>query len=223
MKTSRNLFFFIVCGLAAILLWPAWTSILGGSTPVPAQAQSQCSIITSPTSIPAPGLINFDELPNAATVGTHYQPSFGVRFEDNSTTKVITYGNEPAEAASPPNVAINNAVPPNSSNNIPLDIWFDQPKTHVGMYIGNGETQQIFADMTAYNVAGGIVCSVRFPGVVPEPHTGFLGIYDPDGTIIHVQLTYGDTGLSESIDNLYFAPRAGIPPTRTPDPTWTPV
>lgn len=224
MKTSRKLTIFIVCSLLALALWPAWASIWRDAAPAPAQAQGQqCSIITSPTSIPAPGLINFDDMANAATIGTHYQPSFGVSFEDSPTNKAIIYGNEPAKAASPPNVASNYAVYPNTSNNVPLDIWFDEPKTHVGMYIGNGETQQVFADLTAFNAAGGIVCQVRYPGVVPEPLTAFLGVYDPDGTIVHVELTYGDTALSESIDNLYFSPRAGIPPTRTPDPTWTPV
>ncbi|GAB4579111.1 MAG: hypothetical protein Fur0022_18490 [Anaerolineales bacterium] len=219
----KSIYFALFCAVL-VLIWPALVSIWKNTaTPSPAHAQTQCSILTSPEAIPAPALINFDDLPNAATIADHYQPSFGVRFEDNELTRAIIYGNEPSEAASPPNVAANSAVPPNTSDDVPMDIWFDQPKTHVGMYIGNGETQQITADLTAYNAAGGFICSVRYPNVVPEPHTGFLGIYDPDGTIMHVTLDYGGTTLSESIDDLYFSPRAGIPPTRTPNPTWTPV
>jgi hypothetical protein len=63
---------------------------------------------------------------------------------------------------------------------------------------------------------------MRLP-IVPEPQPSFMGFYDPDGRIISVSLDYGKTPLSVSIDDLYFSPRRGIPPTRMPLPTWTPV
>ena len=67
----------------------------------------------------------------------------------------LIYGNEPAKAHSQPNVAINNTIFPNTSANVPLRIAFDAPKTHVGFYMGNGDTVQPTALLTAYNAAGG--------------------------------------------------------------------
>ena len=101
-------------------------------------------------------------------------------------------------------------------------IGFDAPKSDVGFYIGNGENLRIAALMTAYDASGGLICQVRLLPV-PEPHTSFLGLHDPEGRIMRVTLDYGETLLSESIDDLYFAPARGLPPTRTPMPTWTPV
>ena len=170
------------------------------------QTQAQdCTQLQSPTQIPSPGLINFDDLANATVIGDSYRPAFGVRFEDVRTTQAIIYGNEPAKAHSQPNVASNNAIFPSTSVDVPLRITFDAPKTHVGFYMGNGETVQPTALLTAYNVAGGIICQKRFVSV-PEPITAFFGINDPTGSISVVTLDYGSTALSEAIDDLYFAP-----------------
>ncbi len=230
MKSDQRMLWFMMLVVAlgmVIFVAPALAGAAGrsGQNVAPAanpQQTQQCTEIKGPDEIPAAALINFDDMSNAAVIEDHYRPSFGVRFEKTGTTQAIIYGNEPAEAVSPPNVAINNAIFPNTSANVPMNIFFDEPKTHVGFYIGNGETQQATALLTAYDVTGAILCQARLAGV-PEPHTAFLGLADPDGRIISVSLTYGDTSLSESIDNLYFAPRRGIPPTRTPMPTWTPV
>ena len=167
-------------------------------------------------------LINFDTLPNAAVIGTSYKPSFGVTFEDSKATQAIIYGNEPAKARSAPNVAINNAVFPGTSAGVPMIIDFDTPKTHVGFYIGNGETAQVTALVRAFNAAGAIVCEARYP-IVPEPHTTFVGFSIPEPLISRIWIDYGDTTLSESIDDLYFSPGAGVLPTRRPLPTWTPI
>ncbi len=200
------------------------------------QTQTQdCTQLQSPTQIPSPGLINFDDLANATVIGDSYRPAFGVRFEDGRTTQAIIYGNEPAKAHSQPNVASNNAIFPNTSVDVPLRITFDAPKTHVGFYMGNGDTVQPTALLTAYNVAGGIICQKRFVSV-PESITAFFGINDPTGSISVVTLDYGSTALSEAIDDLYFAPytppatntptataTATATPTRTPTPTATPT
>ena len=225
MRNSRSPFIWIVLALFAgmlIFVLPAFIRVYGNQGPTVASAQSQCTSVADPGNIPAPALINFDDLSNAAVIGDHYRPTFGVKFEDSPTNKAIIYGNEPAEAHSAPNVAINNAVFPDTSANVPMVIDFTEPKTHVGFYVGNGETSQISALMTAYDVTGATLCQTRL-AIVPEPHTDFMGLYDPAGRIVRVTLSYGNTALSESIDDLYFAPRRGIPPTRTPMPTWTPV
>ena len=103
---------------------------------------------------------------------------------------------------------------------MPLYFTFDAPKTHVGFYMGNGDTQQPTALLTAYNAAGGIICQKRFVNV-PEAHTAFFGISDPSGSIAVITLDYGNTALSESIDDLYFAPYSAPRPTATATATAT--
>jgi len=199
----------------------------GGAGAEPILQTQGCTQLQSPTQIPSPGLINFDTLPNATVIGNNYAATYGVRFENSPTNRAIIFGPDPAPQSAP-NVAINNAVFPNTSNNVPMHITFDAPKTHVGFYMGNGETQQPTALLTAYNAAGAVICQQRFVNV-PEAHTAFFGINDPAGSIVTVTLDYGNTALSESIDNLYFAPyspprptaTATATPTRTHTPTPT--
>ena len=42
--------------------------------------------VQSPSQIPSPGLINFDDLANAAVIGDSYGPDFGVHFENSAAT-----------------------------------------------------------------------------------------------------------------------------------------
>lgn len=208
--------------IAVVALALAALGLLTGNNLAQAVPQSQtqdCIQLQSPTQIPSPGLINFDDLPNAAVIGDSYRPAFGVRFENSATNRAIIYGNEPAKARSQPNVASNDAVFPNTSANVPMLITFDAPKTHVGFYMSNGETVQPTALLTAYNVAGGIICQKRFVNV-PEPTTAFFGINDPTGSIAFITLDYGNTVLNEAIDDLFFAPHRPVA-TNTPTPTAT--
>jgi hypothetical protein len=207
---------------ALFLVSPIISLISSQQIPSIASAQQQCTSFNDPGIIPAASLINFDDLPDAAVISNHYRPTFGVTFEDGQLIRAITFGLEPDKAHSIPNVAINDPIPPGTSEGVPMLIAFDEPKTHVGFFVGNGENAQLTALMTAYDVSGAVLCQMRLANV-PEPHTEFMGLYDPDGRIISVSLDYGKTLITESIDDLYFAPRRGIPPTRTPMPTWTPV
>ena len=204
------------------LISPILSLINPGQGPSVANAQTQCISFTDPGKIPAATLINFDDLPDATLIADHYRPSFGVTFVDMQQTQVKTYGGAPENARSKPNVAINDPVAGGGNAGVPIVITFDEPKTDVGFYIGNGQGAQLTALMTAYDASGAIICQMRqFP--VPDAHTSFMGLNDPDGRIVTVSLDYGQTDIAESIDDLYFAPRRGIPPTRTPMPTWTPV
>ncbi|MBW7883241.1 MAG: hypothetical protein H3C34_11510 [Caldilineaceae bacterium] len=174
-----------------------------------------CYEIYRPEEIPAPALINFDDLPDAATVGDHYRSAYGVRFYNGKDTRVITYADRPADptkSLSKPNVAINDAVWPETSANKPLTFQFDSPKTHVGFYMGNGETANLAGAMVGYDAAGNVICQVTNTPV-PEEFKEFIGMYDPAGRIAVVTLNYGDTLLNESIDDLYFAPHAGSGPS----------
>lgn len=212
----------LVISAVVLFILPGAANFLGDSRSNEANAQSlECIDLGDPGKIPAASLIRFDELPNAAVIADYYRPTFGVRFENSAQTRAIIYGNEPAKAHSSPNVASNNAVSPATSSNIPMIIEFDSPKTHVGFYLGNGNTTQITAHLLAYDSQNNTVCESRVPSV-PEAHTLFAGFEDPQGRISKVSINYGTTTLSESIDDLYFAPRFSAP-SRRPLPTWTPV
>ncbi len=223
-KPHLKTFLFVLPVMTVFLLFilPALTLKNPGQAPSVANALQACSSFTDPAVIPAPSLINFDDLPDAIVIADHYRPTFGVKFDDGQQVRAITYGLKPGNAHSAPNVAINETVPPGTNEGIPMRITFDEPKTHVGFYVGNGGSGQITALLTAYDVTGAPLCEMPLR-IVPDPHTAFMGLNDPDGRIISVSLDYGKVTNPEFIDDLYFAPRRGIPPTRTPMPTWTPV
>lgn len=202
-------------------LWPELSTMLKGTHPSIVSAQQACTVLSDPKNLPSPVLINFDTLPNAKVIGTSYKPSFGVTFEDSRLTQAIIYGNEPAQAKSAPNVAVNNASSGTSAG-VPMNITFDTPKTHVGFWIGNGSGQQLTALVRAYDANNGLLCEARYVNV-PDPHTTFVGFSYIEAFISRVSIDYGDTAISESIDDLYFSPGAGVLPTRTPAPTWTPI
>ena len=185
----------------------------------PEEPEEGCFELFSPREIPAPTLINFDDVADATVLETVYQASHGVTFGNNDVTKVIAYADresDPTKARSAPNVAINDAKSPNTSAGVPMSINFAAPKTHVGFYMGNGETADLAGTMIGYDAAGNIVCQVtNHP--VPEEYREFIGMYDPAGRIQHVTLDYGKTTLSEAIDDLYFAP--GPAPVEAEYPT----
>jgi len=167
----------------------------------------QCERILSPDELSdelsGASLITFEELPNATTIGDSYRDEFGVRFEESETNNAIIYGNEPDGAASPPNTVSNSAVFPNTSEDVPLLIDFDKAQTHVGFYIGNGDGETVTGLLSAYRADGKLICEFAYP-FVPNDHTTFAGIHNPDGLISRVTLDYGGTLLNESIDDLYF-------------------
>jgi hypothetical protein len=217
----------LVAGLTTGLLvviflaWPELTVLMKSANPAVVSGAS-CPPISSPTQMHSPALINFDTLANSAVIGSQYKPSLGVTFEDIKTTQAIIYGNEPLLAKSSPNVAVNNAAVGGTSAGVPMNIYFDQAKTEVGFWIGNGSNLQLTALVTAYDQTGAPVCQARYTNV-PEAHTTFVGFSDANGGIIKVSVDYGATAVSESIDDLYFSPGQNIQPTRTPMPAWTPI
>lgn len=172
-----------------------------------------CYEIKHPSEIPSPALIDFDDLADAKEIGESYFPAYGVKFHDDKDTSVITYADresDPTKARSTPNVAINNAVFPATSENVPLTFHFDSGKTHVGFYMGNGETAGLAGAMVGYDAAGNVICQITNTPV-PEAYDEFIGMYDPAGRIMSITLNYGATLLSEAIDDLYFAPgKSGI-------------
>jgi hypothetical protein len=184
---------------------------LDAKAPQPPAPAPGCYELRSPTEIPSPALVDFDDLPDAATIGAAYQAAYGLTFYEGSDTKVITYADRPADptkARSAPNVATNSAVNPATSSNVPMTFRFDSGKTHVGFYMGNGETAGLAGAMVGYDAAGKVICQVTNTPV-PEKYEEFIGMYDPAGRIVSITLNYGASLLSESIDDLYFAPGGG--------------
>ena len=192
-----------------------------------------CTPLTDPAQIPSPTHIDFDELADGFVIGDHYQALRGVSFEDSQTQR--TEATFSVLAHSRFNVAMNQPVPPHVSNNSPMLIQFDSPRTHVGFYVGNSGGGDFTAIVRAYNVDGQELCFYDMEPV-PDDHTLFMGIFDTTGSISSVTLDYGDTAIIESIDDLYFSAAplpptatatatstATAPPTNTPTPTATPT
>lgn len=191
-----------------------------------------CSELLSDTQIPSAARIDFDNdgLGDAAVVGTHYQASDGVTFEDSATNKAIIYDHSlhPEESTDPrsaPNSVVNNAQHPNTSAGVPLLIRFASAKTHVGMYMGNGApvgAAPLVAVLRAFDANGQEICIVRNTPV-PDDVTEFIGVHDPAGRITSITLDYGNTTIAEVIDDLVYAPASPVTPTPTATPTSTPT
>ena len=174
-----------------------------GATDVP---EPGCYELFSPREIPSPSLIQFDDLADASVIGSYYQASHGVVFEDGKLASVKTQAN--ATAVSSPNVARNQEADPDGGAAVPLSFKFESGKTHVGFYMGNGDADSVPGSMVGYDAAGNVICQVT-NAPVPKEHREFIGMFDPQGRIARVTLNYGSTPLAESIDDLYFAPFDG--------------
>jgi hypothetical protein len=211
---------------------PAAALAAPGAEPV--SSPGSCSALYTPVQVANPALIDFDNLPDRTTIGNAYAATYGVRFEDEADRRGVIYADEAEDVRSWPNVALNYAVRPNTSRNVPLRILFDAPKRYVGMWIGNGELENPQAILRGYDGGGSAICYAA--RTATEGHVSFLGFLDAEGRIREVRLDYGDSHLQESIDNLIFAPWTGqgtVTPTRaptltptvtrTPAPTLTPT
>ncbi|MCB8940486.1 MAG: hypothetical protein H6654_08115 [Ardenticatenaceae bacterium] len=215
----------------------ALTTKASTTTPQSPALVNACTPLTDPTQIPSPTVIDFDELPDGEVIGSFYQTSHGVIFENSGEQRVAATASVLAHSGF--NVATNQPVPPNVSNNLPLVIQFESLQTHVGFYVGNSGGSNITANLIAFNANGVEVCAYDMEPV-PDQHTLFMGVYDPAGSIDWVMLNYGDTEIVESIDDLYISTAIPTPtatftptptntatatptPSQTPTPTATPI
>ncbi len=157
--------------------------------------------------------IDFDELTNGTALADLYQSSLGVGFQNDQTAQALVYADNAGDvgkAYSPPNVATNSPVSPNTSAGVPMRINLPAGLSHVGFRLGNGKDAggggpDLTALIIAYDAAGSAIC--RFSvAQVPASHTLFAGIYDARGRIAAVDVDYGSSLLSESIDDLVFGP-----------------
>jgi len=211
----------VISGLVLMVLLPGLSIFNPNLLVSAANAQQGCVQLVDPKEMPAAALIDFDDLSDGQVIGNSYRSSHGVVFEESRTNRALIY-KDPINGQSPPNVAINDAIFPDTSSNVPLVIRFNTPKTHVGFWIGNGENLGITATLIAYDSNNNPICELM--GIpVPESLTQFVGFADPEGRIVRIELDYGVSAVSETIDDLYFSPKPDAIPTRTPLPTWTPV
>lgn len=172
-----------------------------------------CSQLVNQNAVPGFAHIDFDDMENGREIGDFYANSYGVRFEKSATNHAIIYGghpNDPSQPRSAPNTASNSAIFPATSESVPMSIFFDQDRSHGGMWIGNGENgagepANLTAKLTAFDRAGKELCSTEV-SPVPVSHTAFIGLTDAFGRIARLELDYGRTFNSESIDNLIFGP-----------------
>ena len=169
------------------------------------------TILDKPTQIPTPAVINFNEVAEGTVLANRYRASHGVRFEDGKLTQAVAVSEAQGAIGpqSPPQVAVNVALTAIGSDDVPMRIAFDTPKTHVGMFLGNGDGDIIDALLTAYDAANIPICEARLARV-PRAHDTFLGLEDTAGRIAGITLDYGGAMNNESIDDLRFAP----PPLR---------
>lgn len=169
----------------------------------PTTLNSPCQELSRPADIPLAGAITFDDLTHGTVIGDAYAALYGVRFENGRSARALVYDKTPAQAASAPNIARNEAVAPATNASVPMIIAFDEPKTHVGFYMGNGDPSKVTGQLTAYDTAGQLLCRAANP--VPAAASEYIGFYDAFGRIAAIRLEY-NADLSETIDNLAFAP-----------------
>ncbi len=154
-----------------------------------------CAIVKSQTAIPAPGIINFDNVASSTLISNSYKALYGVTFATQ-----IRAGSS-ATAHSLPNVAVN---PPGSvAAQPPFTVAFDVPKTHVGFYMGGTSTAPSTGTLIAYDANDTEICRTTRPSA--DGHTAFIGLYDKQQRISKIVFDASIAGL-ETMDDLTFAP-----------------
>jgi hypothetical protein len=183
--------------------------------------------------------INFETNPQTGqpymagqVVTTQYLQSEGITFNDDPTTtpKIIgscasadnpcrfppTAGTQSGRFGlwnSPDTLPVGPVDPVPDSSGVPLTVNFVQPVQKVAMYIGNNDTGDATASLTAFSGATEIL-SVE-EDQFGSPSTTFIGIDAGQANITSVRLDYGDSPLGEEIDDLIFERPAGGTVTNT--------
>ena len=223
MTTKRAAFALTPAGMAGLVV-AILVAALASRTPVVAQppaagpeqpaAPAACVTLTGPGQIPSPTIVAFDDLPAGTSIGSFYQRTHGVRFEEGRTARVIAY-DHPLPRSAPMTAMSDTSGDPAAT---PLNFTFDSPQATVGMFLGNGGGGTT-ARLQGFDADGNPVCAAQIANV-PDGHTAFIGFRDDSGRIVSVSLSYV-SALAESMDDLYFS--AVILPTATPTRTPTPT
>ena len=150
-------------------------------TPVPPRAPA--ASFYGPSEIPAPVKIDFDDLPDAAVIGNHYEAGLGMIFEDTSPpacspTPTVPVRSRPRRCRSP---TWRSTTPSSATSvNQPLRIQFTSRRSHVGMFMGNGEDQGLTGCFRPLTRRQRHLPVRNRP--VPETYTEFIGLLRPQRT-----------------------------------------
>ena len=119
-------------------------------------APAACATLTGPGEIPAPGFVTFDDLAAGTSIGSFYQRSHGVRFEDSRTARVIAYDHPLPRSA--PITALSQTD--GDPAQVALNFYFDTAQAYVGMYVGNGGGVTT-AQMQGFDADGNLICEAE--------------------------------------------------------------
>jgi hypothetical protein len=139
-------------------------------------------------------------------LGTQYEDSHGIKFEgkDSKTIRHNTYNRGDQPTASGEYSIGNSATFPETSAGTPFKILIKEGAESVGFYMGNGN-DEIAARITAFNKEGEVLGIIRESNF-GDPVTTFVGFASVGDPVSKVEIDYGDTLLSEAIDNLMWIP-----------------
>lgn len=160
-----------------------------------ANALQTCAIIKSQTAIPAPGIINFDNVASNTLISNTYKTLYGVTFAAQIRAISTTM------AHSQPNVGYN---PPANVAVFLFSVGFDVPKTHVGFYMGGSATLSNTGTLIAYDGNDQEICRTSKTGA--SGHVTFIGLYDKQQRIARIAFSNSNGQLNETMDDLTFAP-----------------
>ena len=207
----------ILC-IAVLVALAVSGAALAAPSPVVPHTTAACAPLSSAGQIPTAMVITFDDLAVGVSIGSAYQRTHGVRFEDGRTARVIAYDHPLPRSA--PMVAMSQTD--GDPAVVALNFYFDTAQTHVGMFLGNGGGVTT-ARIEGFDADGNLICTANTADV-PDAHTAFIGFRDDAGRIVSVALTYL-SAQAESLDDLHFsaAAPATVMPTATATQTATPT
>jgi hypothetical protein len=162
--------------------------------------------------------LHFDELPDGTRIFEQYAAQ-GVHFLDDYAPGGF-YRTKPTARSDPyahtqPNVVVNESYDPEifSSANVPMVIWFAQPTTGVGMWLGtravDGCPGAATAKVSIYDCNGSLLNEKT--AAVSTLFNTPLEVNDPLGQhrVERVVIDYGSSVCPEAIDELGFNPGIG--------------
>ncbi|MFB6225921.1 MAG: hypothetical protein ABEJ02_01055 [Candidatus Paceibacteria bacterium] len=136
------------------------------------------------------------------TVDSQYWDSHGVKFStpQGQVIRINPYNRQYVGTASGKySISADNSHPITSEDR-PLVITFRQPADKIGFNLGGGEVET--ADITLIDRSGGVIDTLSESNITSSP-THFVGIRS-DKPVKKVKIDYGNTLITEEIDNLQF-------------------
>lgn len=150
--------------------------------------------------------LSFEDTKPTQTVSTTYWESHGVAFKAAHSSAIVVnaYNRGGTATASGEYSIMNNAFDGTTSANEPMTITFKDGMRAVGFFMGNGDKYgyTVNPKITIYGKNGKLLGTYT-KNAIGSPITTFFGVRaaQPIYTIV---IDYGNTTLSESIDDLMF-------------------